>query len=109
MISDEELDREIAAAAKRAGVNISNGSGSDQPHDAEAPESAEIVRLARLPSLEYERQREAAAARLGVRVSALDDIVKVRHAESGQASGQGRAFEIPKPDPWPDVVDGAEL
>jgi putative DNA primase/helicase len=39
----------------------------------------------------------------------LDAFVKSQRAESGEASGQGRAFEIPKPDPWPEAVDGAGL
>ncbi len=87
-----------------------HGNGSDRPHGDEATESsAEIARLARLPSLEYERDREAAAARLGVRVSALDGIVKARRAESSSDGGQGRAFEVPKPDPWSDAVNGAKL
>jgi Protein of unknown function (DUF3631) len=79
------------------------------PSISKTEPSAEIVRLAQLAPIDYEREREVAASRLGVRVSALDGFVKAQRAESSDASGQGRAFEVPKPDPWPDGVDGAEL
>jgi putative DNA primase/helicase len=79
------------------------------PSISKTEPSAEIVRLAHLAPIEYERGREAAAARLGVRVSALDAFVKSQRTESSEGSGQGRAFEVPKPDPWPDAVDGAGL
>jgi Protein of unknown function (DUF3631) len=71
--------------------------------------STEIARLAQLSPLDYERQREAAAVRLGVRVSALDSFVKAQRAESTEAGVQGRAFEVAKSDPWSDSVDGARL
>jgi hypothetical protein len=51
---------------------------ADAKHAAADKESStlEIDRLAKLPRLEYERQRENAAKLLGVRVGALDKMVR---------------------------------
>ena len=43
----------------------------------------EIERLAKLPRLEYERQREDTARLLGVRVAALDKIVREQRTAAG--------------------------
>lgn len=61
--------------------------------------------LAKLPPLLYERQREAAARELGVRVSALDaEVFKRRPAAEPTGPAE------PKPaEPWGEAVDGAEL
>jgi hypothetical protein len=72
--------------------------------------SAEIIRLARLKLIDYERERSAAAKRLGMRASALDLCVKAQRSEAvGGDYRQGRALRIPDVDPWHDPVDGAEL
>jgi putative DNA primase/helicase len=72
--------------------------------------SAEITRLARLKLIDYERERGAAAKRLGMRACALDLCVKAERSEpAGRDNGQGRALRIPDVDPWHDSVDGAEL
>jgi hypothetical protein len=63
----------------------------------------EIKRLASLSLLEYERERVAAAERLGIRASILDAIVKAARAE--HAKGQGRAPSIAEAEPWPEQVD----
>ena len=49
-------------------------------------DEVEVARLAGLSLVAYEHEREAAAKRLGVRVSILDDIVEsnVRGAPSGR-------------------------
>jgi hypothetical protein len=66
--------------------------------------SAEIIRLARLKLIDYERER------IGMRASALDLCVKAERSEAaGADNGQGRALRIPDVDPWHDPVDGAEL
>src|SRR5215813_15504758 len=44
--------------------------------EARQSESEEVARLAKLPKLEYDRQREDAAAYLGVRVANLDKAVR---------------------------------
>jgi hypothetical protein len=69
----------------------------------------EIARLAKLSLVEYDRERPDAAKRLGIRANTLDMEVKARRTESAETKGQGRSFEVPKIEPWPDAVDGAVL
>jgi Protein of unknown function (DUF3631) len=72
---------------------------------------AEIVRLATLSPLHYEKVRTVAAGRLGVRSAALDGLVKAERKKSaGDGSGlQGHAIELHEPEPWENPVDGAAL
>ena len=72
---------------------------------------AEIVRLATVSSLDYERERRAASKRLGVRSGILDGLVKAERKKSaGGGSGlQGHAIELPEPEPSENPVDGAVL
>ena len=83
---------------------------SAKPPDG-GPDSAgaEIVRLATVSSLHYERERRAAAKRLGVRSGILDGLVKAERKKSaGDGSGlQGHAIELPEPKPSESPVDGA--
>jgi putative DNA primase/helicase len=72
-------------------------------------EDAEIRRLAKLPAIQYDRQRKAIAANLGITVKALDADVKAARAEDTTTKGQGRPLEFPVIEPWPDPVNGAEL
>jgi putative DNA primase/helicase len=69
----------------------------------------EISRLAKLGRLDYERERKDAAKRLDVRAPALDRIVAAKRDQFDDGSKQGRALSLPKPEPWPDPVNGAEL
>lgn len=69
-----------------------------------------IIYLAGLSLIDYDQRREALADVLGCRASSLDDeVTRHRPKSATQNSGQGRVFEIKKPDPWPDPVDGAAL
>lgn len=71
---------------------------------------AEIDRLSKLKGLEYVRQRESAADRIGISVSALNEVVKAKRKESEEKMpAQGRALDLPEPTPWSDSVEGAEL
>ena len=72
-------------------------------------EDVEIRRLAKLPTIEYDRQRKVAAASLGIGVRALDAAVKEAGAEDKITTGQGRPLELPAIEPWPTPVDGAAL
>src|SRR5262245_36241089 len=45
-------------------------------------DDAEIERLAKLPKLKYDREREDAAARLGVRVATLDNVIRDKRASA---------------------------
>jgi putative DNA primase/helicase len=82
---------------------------------AELSDDGEITRLSRLDRLEYERQRKGQAEKLGIRVGALDDVVKKKRGEHLtdadviEIPGQGRPVIIPVVEPWPHPVNGAEL
>ena len=67
----------------------------------------EILRLAKLSSIVYDRERELSAERLGVRVSTLDSAVR---AERDKAAREQTDF-LPhwNVEPWPTPVDGSAL
>jgi hypothetical protein len=67
-------------------------------------EFEEVARLARLPKLEYDRQREEAAKRLEVRVGTLDKAVWKQRASADNDDG---ALPHWKVEPSPEPVDGA--
>jgi putative DNA primase/helicase len=72
----------------------------------------EISRLAALPALEYDQQREAAAERLRCRKSTLDNLVEIERGKSvdlNAAPMPGRKLSLPDPEPWADPVVGATL
>jgi putative DNA primase/helicase len=79
------------------------------PAELSDPDKAEIARLARLAPIDYERQRMEAAKRLGIRAGLLDTLVKAERPPDETTRGQGRAVQIPDPEPWPAPVQGAEL
>ncbi|MGH7091421.1 MAG: DUF3631 domain-containing protein, partial [Stellaceae bacterium] len=77
-------------------------------------DDAEIARLASLPPLQYDREREAAAKALRCRAAILDKLVAAERDKAGGAkaadtAGQGRALKIDNIAPWPEAVDGAAL
>jgi putative DNA primase/helicase len=85
---------------------------------SDAEVDAKVVYLAGLPDLTYGRQRKEAAANIGLSVAWLDKLVRTKKAEfvaqaggngEGDSGGQGRAINLPAPEPWPHAVDGAEL
>ena len=75
----------------------------------QAADQAEIARLASLRPIEYDRQREAAAERLGVRVTTLDGEVRRIRGDSIEDARGGTTFDLADPEPWPASVDGAAL
>ena len=66
-----------------------------------------VARLAALPTLDYEKVREAEAERFGVRVSVLDK--EVAAARKGKQSASGGISMFPTVEPWPQPVEGAAL
>src|SRR5262245_13628060 len=77
-------------------------------------DDAEIARLAALPGLQYDRERDAAAERLRCRVSSLDAVVRAaRHQDRTNpgacGSAQGRSLDLQEPEACPEAVHGAEL
>jgi putative DNA primase/helicase len=81
---------------------------ADAKHAAADKESStlEIDRLAKLPRLEYERQRENAAKLLGVRVGALDKMVREQRAAAENDSATLPHWQV---EPSSEPVDGAAL
>jgi hypothetical protein len=59
-------------------------------------DTLEIERLAKLSALDYEREREASAAKLGIRVAVLDDLVKAQRQNAAKKA---------KPEPTYDVAE----
>jgi putative DNA primase/helicase len=70
-------------------------------------DAVEMARLAALAPLDYDREREAAAKRLGVRVGTLDTEVAALRPREEAATGRG--VSLPEAEPWPLPVAGAAL
>ena len=68
-----------------------------------------VIRLAALPPHEYDRERQAEAKRLQVRVGTLDGAINAARAADEGGALQGRPLEWPEPEPWPEPVDGAAM
>ncbi|KAB2922653.1 MAG: DUF3631 domain-containing protein [Candidatus Contendobacter sp.] len=82
------------------------------PPDAggHADDDAEIALLAALNPIQYDRQRTAAAKRLGIRGDTLDKLVKAARGEPDKDSNAGgSALEFDDVEPWSEPVDGAAL
>ena len=76
--------------------------------EAESDDEA-IARLAVLPEIDYERVRNDEAARLGIRVSLLDKLVRNARGSEPDDRLQGSRIEWNDSEPWPEPVDGAAL
>lgn len=72
-----------------------------------AAEMAEIARLAALDPVAYDREREDAAKKLGVRVSTLD--AEVERARPRPIEAPGRGVSLTKVEPWTQPVDTAAI
>jgi putative DNA primase/helicase len=70
-------------------------------------DAGEIARLAALDSMAYDRERQAVAERLGVRVTTLD--LRVDDTRPKPDAAQGRNVALPEADPWPDPVPAAPM
>lgn len=79
------------------------------PDNGEVPDDgAEIDRLAALNLLDYDRQRGAAAQRLGIRSDTLDKLVKEARGDKVETGG-GKAMCFREVQPWSDPVNIGEL
>jgi hypothetical protein len=74
-----------------------------------ADEAAEIARLVALSPIAYDREREAAAERLGCHVTALDKTITGARRQAMRKPVQGRPLDLRVIEPWPDPVDGGVL
>jgi hypothetical protein len=94
-----QIDRAIVERSKRAAHSI----------DSVDAEGAEIIRLAELPPLHYDKQRKEAAKRLGIRSGILDRLVQAERKTASDGGSQGREVVLPEPKSWQDPVGGAAL
>jgi putative DNA primase/helicase len=76
---------------------------------ADAREQKLIDELARLPTLDYDKQRKQAARDLGVRNSSLDKEVEGRRAELAAEAEPTPLYPHWVVEPWPVPVDGNAL
>jgi putative DNA primase/helicase len=80
---------------------------------SEGPETFEglVERLSHLPPHAYDTVRDFHAEEHGIRVATLDKAVVKRRKKLGVETDekQGRALNLPEPEPWPEPVNGAEL
>jgi hypothetical protein len=74
------------------------------------PETAEetVARLAALPALQYDQNREAEAERLNVRLSTLDLAVEEMRAKAMGGCIDAGDF-LTDPEPWPEPVNAGDL
>lgn len=84
---------------------------ADLATDLEQPETVEqaIKRLALLPSVDYDKARQAEAKRLGLRVTTLDEAIAKRRPTKAKSTEAGGAVVFEEPDAWPRPVIGAEV
>jgi hypothetical protein len=87
-------------------INDSNVVELDKPIAGTV--NGEIDRLGRLSILDYERERETAAKRLGMRLPILDELVS-RAKQQTSAEAISPLLSAIEAAPWPEPVDGAEL
>jgi hypothetical protein len=100
----ENAARETIKSGLDKGVTEPHAPLADRPS---SNDDAEVERLAKLSTIEYERQREACAERLGSRVKVLDAAVKERR---NREIKHERDF-LPHwtVEQWSDPVDGGVL
>jgi hypothetical protein len=104
-VAAETLARMLAEAAEPdAAEPDGEPDAADGDRDGDA---LEIARLAALHPLAYDRERQAAADRLGVRVSTLDAQVEAARPKPEAADGRGVA--LTEVEPWPEPVGAAAL
>jgi len=91
------------------GLEVVKAQLFDAPTPETQPDDLALVvaRLAVLPTLDYEKMREAEAERLGVRVSVLDKEVEATRKGAQSSSGVMAMFKTVEP--WPHPIDGALL
>lgn len=103
---DEAVLRRLQerASAKLAADN------ERREHEIDAKALAEINRLAGLDTVSYERERKAAANKLGMRASVLDEVVRTKQRERSGSDGlAGQKLDLPKTELWDEFVESEEL
>ena len=95
-------DGEVRAIASSI-AGYTPGGGDDAANSA----AQEIARIAALPDIQYERERTARAKELGVRPSALDNLIKQVREQNAKSKSLVELFGAIEP--WGQPVDGEAL
>jgi putative DNA primase/helicase len=104
------LERTGMAAVRDGVLAAEPFARSDTPQNQQQESDAEeIARLVKLSPLEYDREREQAAKKLGCRSTTLDALVKAARPDEVSVSRQGRPITLPEVEPWGEPVAGARL
>jgi len=78
--------------------------------DKDAEDTLEIERLAKLPLIQYERERKPAAEKLCIkRITLLDRLVQAARRKNNDTGRQGRPLELPEVEPWHGPINAHEL
>ncbi len=107
--TDTDTDADAEAEAETGnGVDAEVISPLDEAQAID--DVAEIERLAALSEIEYDRVREAEAAKFGCRVKTLDvAVLKARKAAQGSPTAQGSTLQVDDTALWPEEVPGGIL
>jgi putative DNA primase/helicase len=95
------------AESRQDPLSLPSSASADAALLTEEQIEAEIARLAGLSQIAYEREREGATKKTGLRSSILEKLVAA--ARKDAAPRQGRALDLAEPEPWPEPVNGADL
>jgi hypothetical protein len=107
-IKSPELREAVLQATGTADkTRVPDNGGNSKSLTLTTPEAISIEEAAKLALIDYDRQREALAEKLGIRLSTLDEEVKA--ARRVGAPGQGTSVTVEDVVPWPDPVDGEKL
>ncbi|BDG74084.1 DUF3631 domain-containing protein [Roseomonas fluvialis] len=82
-------------------------SGATETSRDAAADAEVLLRLAALDALSYDREREAAAKRLGIRTSTLDQQIAALRPKP--EADRARGVTLGAVEPWPEPVDGAAM
>lgn len=97
-----------AAIAREPRIQNEVGSVPTTATPSKETDDEILRRLAALPPLEYDRQREKEAKRLGCRTATLDERVEAHRPKLNEEL-QGRAMELPDVELWPESVNGSDV
>lgn len=96
---------EAEAVSSEAPGAVMEGDGEPVRHD--------VIRLAALCPVEYDRVRLEEAKRIGVRVGTLDAEVEKNRAAANtgevRTEGKGQALDLYVPEPWREPIDASVL
>jgi hypothetical protein len=101
-------------SSARAKIDAGKDNGAPDPAPAPDPADAELERLAKLSTVQYERERKAAARTLGVRALMLDRMIAAKRAELALNADAldglpGRPIRFEDVKLWEEPVDGAQV